>query len=93
MTDGSGLEAAHKNREGKGLFAHKALSATQAGERWWDLIPFDRRLRALKKDFQRNVGPSLRRHRYFLSKGERGRLKHERAMKRLRKQRFGRTYG
>jgi ribosomal protein S21 len=57
------------------------------------LVPFDRRLRALKKDFQRNVGPSLRRHRYFLSKSERSRLKHERAMKRLRKQRFSRTYG
>jgi ribosomal protein S21 len=57
------------------------------------LVPFDRRLRALKKDFQRNVGPSLRRHRYFLSKGERDRLKHDKAIKRLNKKRFERTYG
>ena len=57
------------------------------------MVPFDRRLRALKKDFQRNVGPSLRRHRYFLSKGERNRLKHDKAIKRLKKKRFERTYG
>jgi ribosomal protein S21 len=49
------------------------------------VISFEKRMRGLKKDFQRNVGPSIRRHRYHLSKGERNRLKHEKAIKRLNK--------
>ncbi|UCG19899.1 MAG: 30S ribosomal protein S21 [Deltaproteobacteria bacterium] len=53
---------------------------------------FESRLRQLKKDFQRNVGPSIRRHRYYLSKGERSRLKHEKAIKRLNKKRSRRVY-
>ncbi|UCG12149.1 MAG: 30S ribosomal protein S21 [Deltaproteobacteria bacterium] len=48
---------------------------------------FEKRLKRLKRDFQRNVGPSIRRHRYHLSKGERNRLKHEKALKRLNKRR------
>ena len=53
---------------------------------------FEKRLKRLKKDFQRNVGPSIRRHRYYLSKGERSRLKHKKAIKRLNKQRLRRLY-
>jgi len=61
-------------------------------ERWYNLHSFESRLRQLKKDFQRNVGPSIRRHRYYLSKGERSRLKHEKAIKRLNKKRSRRIY-
>ncbi|UCE82824.1 MAG: 30S ribosomal protein S21 [Deltaproteobacteria bacterium] len=53
---------------------------------------FEKRLKRLKKDFQRNVGPSIKRHRYYLSKGERNRLKHEKAIKRLIKKRRRRIY-
>ena len=55
---------------------------------WHNLQSFEKRLKRLKKDFQRNVSPSIRRHRYYLSKGERSRLKHEKAIKRLNKKRY-----
>jgi len=46
---------------------------------------FDKRLRKLRKDFQKNVQPFLRRHRYALSKSERSRLKHMKAIKKMRR--------
>jgi ribosomal protein S21 len=49
----------------------------------YNLHTFEKRLKRLKKDFQRNISPSIRRHRYYLSKGERSRLKHAKAVKRL----------
>jgi ribosomal protein S21 len=56
------------------------------------LHSFEKRLKRLKRDFQRNVGPSIKRHRYYLSKGERNRLKHEKAIKRLNKKRRRSSY-
>jgi hypothetical protein len=55
------------------------------------LVAFDRKLREAKRDFRRNVGSSLRRHRCFSGKGERSRLKPEKAIKRLNKKRFERA--
>ncbi len=45
---------------------------------------FGKRLRSLKKDFEGNAGPSLRRHRSAKSKGEREREKHLRFLKKER---------
>ena len=56
------------------------------------MISFEKRIKRLKRDFQRNIGPSVKRHRYYLSKGERRRLKHEKAIKRLKKREFRRPY-
>jgi ribosomal protein S21 len=48
----------------------------------------ERKIRKLRKDFQKNVQPALRRHNYYLSKSERRRIKRKKAIKRLqRKQR------
>jgi hypothetical protein len=46
---------------------------------------FEKRLKKLKKDFQKNVQPCLRRHRFALSKSERSRLKHRKAISRMRR--------
>jgi ribosomal protein S21 len=63
------------------------------GERRRELSTFEQRLKRLKKDFQRNVGPSIKRHRYHLSKGERSRLKNQKALRRLNKRRRRGSYG
>jgi ribosomal protein S21 len=68
------------------------VTQVKKNERRYILQSFESRLRQLKKDFQRNVGPSIRRHRYYLTKSERSRLKHEKAIKRLNKKRSRRAY-
>ncbi|MES0363725.1 MAG: 30S ribosomal protein S21 [Desulfobacteria bacterium] len=72
---------------------NRSFARIQIKERWHNLHSFEKRLKRLKRDFQRNVGPSIKRHRYYLSKGERSRLKHEKAIKRLNKKRRIRSYG
>ncbi|SFM80010.1 hypothetical protein [Thermodesulforhabdus norvegica] len=47
--------------------------------------PFEKKIRKLRKDFQKNVQPVLRRHNYYLSKGERRRIKRKKAIKRLQR--------
>lgn len=47
--------------------------------------PFEKKIRKLRKDFQKNVQPVLRRHNYYLSKGERKRIKRKKAIKRLQR--------
>ncbi|GAB4258293.1 MAG: hypothetical protein Kow0092_05840 [Deferrisomatales bacterium] len=47
---------------------------------------FNRALRRLKKEFQRDVLPAVKRARYHLSKSERRREKERKAMRRLRRQ-------
>ena len=46
---------------------------------------FEKKVRKLRKDFQKNVQPVLRRHDYFLSKGERRRIKKKKAIKRIQR--------
>ncbi|OIP88207.1 MAG: hypothetical protein AUK55_16415 [Syntrophobacteraceae bacterium CG2_30_61_12] len=46
---------------------------------------FEKKVRKLRKDFQKNVQPVLRRHNYFLSKGERRRIKRKKAIKRIQR--------
>ena len=46
---------------------------------------FERSLRRLKKDFQRNVLPAVKRNRYYMSKSEMRRLKERKAARRLRR--------
>ena len=46
---------------------------------------FEKKIRKLRKDFQKNVQPVLRRHNYYLSKGERRRIKRKKAIKRLQR--------
>ena len=45
----------------------------------------EKMLKRLKKDFQRNVQPELKKHSYFVSKGERIRLKRAKAIRRMRR--------
>lgn len=46
---------------------------------------FERSLRKLKKDFQKNVLPAVKRNRYHMSKNELRRLKERKAERRLRR--------
>lgn len=46
---------------------------------------FEKKVRKLRKDFQKNVQPVLRRHNYYLSKGERRRIKRKKAIKRIQR--------
>lgn len=46
---------------------------------------FERSLRKLKKDFQRNVLPAVKRNRHYISKSEMRRLKERKAARRLRR--------
>jgi ribosomal protein S21 len=46
---------------------------------------FEKKIRKLRKDFQKNIQPVLRRHNYYLSKGERRRIKQKKAIKRLQR--------
>jgi hypothetical protein len=48
-------------------------------------MDFSRRLKKLKKDYQENVKPALRRHSYARTKSEARREKHGRALKRQRR--------
>lgn len=54
----------------------------------------EKKIRRLRKDFQKNVQPVLRRHNYYLSKGERKRIKRKKAIKRIqrRQRRLSRNY-
>jgi ribosomal protein S21 len=45
----------------------------------------ERKIRRLRRDYQRNVQPALRRHTYYLSKSERRRIKRKKAIKRLQR--------
>ena len=45
----------------------------------------EKMLKRLKKDFQRNIQPALKKHSYFVSKGERARLKRAKAIRRMRR--------
>ena len=45
----------------------------------------ERMIKRLKKDFQKNIQPVLKKHSYFISKGERTRLKRAKAIRRMRR--------
>jgi len=45
----------------------------------------ERKIKRLRKDFQKNVQPALRRHTYYLSKSERKRIKRKKAIKRIQR--------
>jgi ribosomal protein S21 len=45
----------------------------------------ERKIKKLRKDFQKNVQPALRRHTYYLSKSERRRIKRKKAIKRIQR--------
>jgi len=45
----------------------------------------ERKIKRLRRDYQRNVQPALRRHTYHLSKSERRRIKHQKAIKRMQR--------
>jgi ribosomal protein S21 len=47
---------------------------------------FERAVRRLKKDFQRNVLPAVKRHRSYVSKSEMKRIKERKAARRRRRQ-------
>ena len=47
---------------------------------------FEREVRKLKKDFQRNVLPAMKRHAFHLSKSEMRRIKERKAARRRRRQ-------
>jgi ribosomal protein S21 len=50
-----------------------------------DKESLERKIRRLRRDYQRNVQPALRRHTYYLSKSERRRIKRKKAIKRLQR--------
>jgi ribosomal protein S21 len=45
----------------------------------------ERKIRKLRRDFQKNVQPAIRRHTYYLSKSERRRIKRKKAIKRIQR--------
>jgi ribosomal protein S21 len=45
----------------------------------------EKMIKRLKKDFQKNIQPVLKKHSYFISKGERARLKRAKAIRRMRR--------
>lgn len=47
---------------------------------------FEREVRKLKKDFQRNVLPAVKRHSFYVSKSEMRRVKERKADRRRRRQ-------
>lgn len=47
---------------------------------------FEREVRKLKKDFQKNVLPAVKRHSFYVSKSEMRRIKERKAARRLRRQ-------
>ncbi|GAB4269150.1 MAG: hypothetical protein Kow0092_23090 [Deferrisomatales bacterium] len=47
---------------------------------------FEREVRRLKKDFQKNILPAVKRHAFYLSKSEMRRIKERKAARRRRRQ-------
>jgi ribosomal protein S21 len=47
---------------------------------------FEREFRKLKKDFQKNVLPAVKRHSFYVSKSEMRRIKERKAARRRRRQ-------
>lgn len=47
---------------------------------------FEREVRKLKKDFQKNILPAVKRHAFYLSKSEMRRIKERKAARRRRRQ-------
>jgi ribosomal protein S21 len=47
---------------------------------------FERDVRRLKKDFQRNVLPAVKRHSFYMTKSEMRRIKERKAARRRRRQ-------
>ncbi|MBI5444794.1 MAG: hypothetical protein HY900_26710 [Deltaproteobacteria bacterium] len=47
---------------------------------------FEREVRRVKKDFQRNVLPAVKRHSFYVSKSEMRRIKQRKAARRRRRQ-------
>ena len=47
---------------------------------------FEREVRRLKKDFQRNILPAVKRHSFYLTKSEMRRIKERKAARRRRRQ-------
>jgi|GEM_PF-1436173 len=45
----------------------------------------EKMIKKLKKDFQKNIQPVLKKHSYFLSKSERARIKRAKAIRRMRR--------
>ncbi|MEO0242429.1 MAG: 30S ribosomal protein S21 [candidate division WOR-3 bacterium] len=45
----------------------------------------ERMLKRLKRDFQQNVQPELKKHAHFISKSERERMKRAKAIRKLRR--------
>ena len=60
-------------------------SEEKGGDIMTERDDLEKMLKRLKKDFQRNVQPVLKKHSYFISKGERTRLKKAKAIRRLRR--------
>lgn len=51
-----------------------------------DRRDLERQVRKLKKDFQKNVLPAVKRNRFYMSKSETRRMKDRKAARRLRRQ-------
>jgi ribosomal protein S21 len=67
----------------------KLFLCREAGENWMAEAEtketLEKKIRKLRKDFQKNVQPVLRRHNYYLTKGERRRIKKKKAIKRIQR--------
>jgi ribosomal protein S21 len=61
------------------------ISKEKGGDIMTERDDLEKMLKRLKKDFQRNVQPVLKKHSYFISKGERTRLKKAKAIRRMRR--------
>jgi len=70
---------------GKGSEQDFATCCVERRERMYEKDDVEKMLKRLKKDFQRNIQPALKKHSYFVSKGERVRLKRAKAIRRMRR--------
>ena len=75
--------------EGGGFICSGGIVGSMSEEKGGDIMTerddLEKMLKRLKKDFQRNVQPVLKKHSYFISKGERTRLKKAKAIRRMRR--------
>ena len=62
-----------------------AAESARATDAWARPLDLNRALKMLKRTFENDVRPSVRRHQYYVGPGERRRLKERSARKRVKK--------
>ena len=82
-------EEQSESRPSGGVYRREGRSDSRDGRREGGGDPrreFERAVRRLKKDFQKNVLPAVKRHSSYVSKSEMKRIKERKAARRRRRQ-------